>query len=168
MEEIKCYVHCAEQLQESSSSDTSEISDEEKCRARCITSDHILEDYIYRFTEFNAYDRHDAPATTTLATNTSSTTNVYCLLGIVCGVVFLTIVLISFYKKCRVKWNTRTRTTMPTTNKKEQNLIPFVLFAQRINVRFPSQRENNNSKHVVGFPIWNNVFLLYIGIDFTQ
>lgn len=103
MEEIKCYVHCAEQLQESTS-DTSEISTEEKCRARCITSDHILEDYIYRFTESNTYDRHDTPATTTtVTTTTSSTTNVYCLLGIVGGVVFLTIVLISFYKKCRVK-----------------------------------------------------------------
>lgn len=140
MEEIKCYVNCAQQLlpQDPSTFDPSEISTVEKCRARCITSDHILEDYIYRFTEFNANDIPDVPTTrTTTPTTTSSTTNVYCLLGIVCGVVFLTIVLISFYKKCRVKWNTRT--TMTTTNKKEHNLIPFVLFAQRINGRFPSQ-----------------------------
>lgn len=104
MEEIKCYVNCAEQLKQPSPSDPSDISIEEKCRALCITSDHILEDYIYRFTEFNVYDSpyvEAQPVTTTVTT--TSTTNVCCLLGIACGVVFLTIVLISFYKKCRVK-----------------------------------------------------------------
>lgn len=101
MEEIKCYVKCAEQLhQQQSTSDPSEISMEEKCKAQCITSDYILEDYIYRFTESNVYDNPDGTSTTEL---TSSTTNVYCLLEIVCGVVILTIVLISLYKKCRVK-----------------------------------------------------------------